>query len=59
MPGQLAVDFGTTNTVVAIVEAGDVRVLHLPGIAREQPIERFPLIPSAIADRGSLMPLQQ
>ncbi len=48
MPGQLAIDFGTTNTVVAVAEAGSVRILHLPGIAREQPVEQSPLIPSAL-----------
>ncbi len=48
MPGQLAIDFGTTNTVVTIVEAGTVRILHLPGLAREQPAEQSLLIPSAV-----------
>ena len=49
MAGRLAIDFGTTNTVVAIVEEGSVRVLHLPGLAREQPAEQSPLIPSAVS----------
>lgn len=44
----LAVDFGTTNTVVAIAEEGSVRVLHLPGLAREQPADQSPLVPSAV-----------
>ena len=48
MPGQLAVDFGTTNTVVTLVEAGTVRILHLPGLAREQPLDQSPLIPTAV-----------
>ena len=48
MPGQLAVDFGTTNTVVTFAEAGTVRVLHLPGLAREQPLDQSPLIPTAV-----------
>lgn len=48
MPGQLAVDFGTTNTVVAVVEAGNVRLLHLPGLSREQPVEQSALIPTAV-----------
>lgn len=48
MPGHLAVDFGTTNTVVTVVEAGSIRTLHLPGLAREQPLEQSPLIPTAV-----------
>lgn len=48
MPGQLAVDFGTTNTVVTVVEAGRVRILHLPGLTREQPLEQSPLVPTAV-----------
>lgn len=48
MPGKFAIDFGTTNTVVTLVEAGTVRVLHLPGLAREQPVEQSPLIPTAV-----------
>ncbi len=48
MPGQLAVDFGTTNTVVTSVEAGTVRILHLPGLVREQPLDQSPLIPTAV-----------
>lgn len=45
---RLAIDFGTTNTVAAVAEEGSVRVLHLPGLAREQPAEQSPLIPSAV-----------
>ena len=45
---QLAIDLGTTNSVVAAVQAGSVRVLSLPGIAREQPVEQAALVPSAI-----------
>lgn len=45
---QVAVDLGTTNTVVAVAEEGSVRVLHLPGLAREQPSDQSPLVPSAI-----------
>jgi len=48
MPGRLAVDFGTTNTVVTLAEAGTVRILHLPGLAREQPLDQSPLIPTAV-----------
>ncbi len=48
MTGQLAVDFGTTNTVITLVEAGTVRVLHLPGLTREQPLDQSPLIPTAV-----------
>lgn len=48
MAGQLAIDFGTTNTVVTIAEAGAVRILHLPGLAREQPAEQSLLIPSTV-----------
>lgn len=48
MPGQLAVDFGTTNTVVTFVEAGTVRILHLPSLVREQPLDQSPLIPTAV-----------
>lgn len=45
---RIAIDFGTTNTVVAVEENGSVRVLHLPGLAREQPAAQSPLIPSAV-----------
>lgn len=48
MSGQLAIDLGTTNTVVAVAEEGGVRVLHLPGLAREQPVLQSPLIPTAL-----------
>lgn len=48
MPIQWAVDFGTTNTVVAVAEEGSARVLHLPELARELPTEQSPLIPSAV-----------
>jgi molecular chaperone DnaK (HSP70) len=48
MPNRLAIDFGTTNTVVAVVEEGSVRVVHLPGLGREQPTEQSPLVPSAV-----------
>lgn len=44
----MALDFGTTNSVVAIAEKGSVRVLHLPGLAREQPVDQSPLVPSAV-----------
>ncbi len=33
---------------MAVVEEGSVRVLHLPGLAREQPADQSPLIPSAV-----------
>ncbi|MDQ2687752.1 MAG: Hsp70 family protein [Armatimonadota bacterium] len=45
---QIAIDLGTTNTVLAVAEEGSVRVLHLPGLAREQPSDQSPLVPSAI-----------
>ncbi len=45
---QIAIDFGTTNTVVAVAEAGGVRVVRLPGVGREQPAEQTPLVPTAV-----------
>lgn len=48
MPRQLAIDFGTTNSVVAVAEEGSVRVLHLPEIVREQPVAQSPLVPTAV-----------
>jgi hypothetical protein len=33
---RLAVDFGTTNSVVAVAEQGSVRVVPLPDLARPQ-----------------------
>jgi molecular chaperone DnaK (HSP70) len=48
MPTHWAVDFGTTNTVVAAALEGDVRVIHLPHLGREQPSEQSFLIPSAV-----------
>ena len=48
MAVQLAVDFGTTNTVVTLVEAGNVRILHLPELGRQQPVEQTALIPTAV-----------
>ena len=52
MSNHLAIDFGTTNTVVAVARAGSgVRVLHLPDIARAeaQPDEpQSALIPTAV-----------
>jgi molecular chaperone DnaK (HSP70) len=48
MAGRLAIDFGTTNSVMAVVEAEGVRILHLPGLAREQPTGQSPLVPSAV-----------
>src|SRR6266571_8163486 len=48
MPVQWAIDFGTTNSVVAMAEEGSVRVAHVPGLAREIPTEQSPLIPSAV-----------
>lgn len=45
---QIAIDLGTTNTVVAMAEGGSVRVLHLRGLAREQPSDQSPLVPSAV-----------
>ena len=48
MTAHLAVDFGTTNSVVAAAQDGGVRALHLPGLAREQPNDQSPLVPSAV-----------
>jgi molecular chaperone DnaK (HSP70) len=48
MSTQWAVDFGTTNTVVAVAEEGNVRVVPLTGLGREQPTSQSVLIPSAI-----------
>jgi molecular chaperone DnaK (HSP70) len=48
MPIQWAIDLGTTNSVVAKAEGGDVRVVPLPGISRALPTEQGPLIPSAV-----------
>lgn len=48
MTARLAVDFGTTNSVVAVAENGGVRVLRLPGLTREQPNDQSPLVPSAV-----------
>lgn len=48
MTAQIAIDFGTTNSVVAVAQDGGVRVLHLPGLAREQPNDQSPLVPSAV-----------
>jgi molecular chaperone DnaK (HSP70) len=48
MPTEWAIDFGTTNTVVAVAEAGNVRVVALPELGRQQPSEQPTLVPSAI-----------
>ena len=56
MPGQLAVDFGTTNTVVTFVEASTLRILHLPGLTREQPLDQSPLIPTAVHLAETMQP---
>ena len=48
MPIQWTIDLGTTNTVVAKAEGGEVRVVHLPEISRALPTEQAPLIPSAV-----------
>jgi molecular chaperone DnaK (HSP70) len=53
MPAQWAIDLGTTNTVVAVAEGESVRIVPLPGLIREQPVEQSPLIPSAIHVRES------
>lgn len=45
---QLAIDFGATNTVLAVAEEGNVRVLHLPGWSREQPADQSSLIPTTV-----------
>ena len=52
MPGRLAVDFGTSNTVVAVcdeaTQAG--RPLHIPGYSRAfaQGADEIPVVPSLI-----------
>ncbi|HTE17481.1 MAG TPA: Hsp70 family protein [Armatimonadota bacterium] len=48
MPTQWAIDFGTTNSVVAVAEEGSVRLAHLPEISRSLPTEQSPLIPTAV-----------
>jgi molecular chaperone DnaK (HSP70) len=48
LPAQWAIDLGTTNTVVAVAESGNVRVVPLSGLTREQPVEQSPLIPTAV-----------
>lgn len=48
MPIQWAIDLGTTNSVVAAAENGDVRVVHLPDLGRVLPTNQDPLIPSAV-----------
>jgi molecular chaperone DnaK (HSP70) len=48
MLGPWAIDFGTTNTVVAVADAGSIRVVHLPEVARALPTEQSPLIPTAV-----------
>lgn len=45
---KIAVDFGSTNTVVAAAGPEGVRILHLPGLGREQPSAYPALIPTAI-----------
>jgi molecular chaperone DnaK (HSP70) len=46
--GKIAVDFGSTNTVVAVAGPEGVRILHLPGLGREQPSAHSALIPTAV-----------
>jgi len=48
MATQWALDLGTTNSVVARAEAGDVRVISLPDLGRALPTDQSPLIPSAV-----------
>jgi molecular chaperone DnaK (HSP70) len=48
MSARWAIDFGTTNTVVALAGEENVRVVHLPGLAREQPSQQSPLVPTAV-----------
>ncbi len=45
---ELAVDFGTTNSVIAVVEEGNIRVISLPAIAREQPTTQATLVPTCV-----------
>ena len=48
---DIAVDFGTTNSVVAVAEEGSVRVVALPSIAREQPTTQATLVPTCVVVR--------
>ncbi len=48
MDGHWAIDLGTTNTVVARDSAGSVEAVRLKALARQLPVEQFPLIPSAV-----------
>jgi molecular chaperone DnaK (HSP70) len=46
MPARFAIDFGTTNTVVAMEHEGTVQVVPLPAVTRER--AGTPVIPSAV-----------
>jgi molecular chaperone DnaK (HSP70) len=48
MPAQLAVDFGNTNTVAAVADEGNVRILLLPDLGRTMPMEQLALVPTAV-----------
>jgi len=48
MPTRWAIDLGTTNTVIAMEEDGNVRAVNLPDLGRTLPNEQSPLIPSAV-----------
>jgi molecular chaperone DnaK (HSP70) len=48
MATQWALDLGTTNSVVAKAEGGDVRVVSLPSLGRALPTDQSPLIPSTV-----------
>jgi molecular chaperone DnaK (HSP70) len=43
-----AIDLGTSNTTVCTNREGSVRTVHLPDIARTEPVTGTPLIPSAV-----------
>jgi len=56
MAALWAVDLGTTNTVVAVADEDGVRVLHLPGLSREQPVPNQLVVPSAVCAWESARP---
>lgn len=48
MPVHWSIDFGTSNTTVCEDHAGAPHIVHLPGLAREEPLTQTPVIPSAV-----------
>lgn len=45
---HLAIDLGTTNSVVALAQEGSVRTLSLPSLSREQPLIQPSLVPTTV-----------